>query len=370
MAAKKRTSNIAKKSLSRRPYFALWMGGIIIAVITLVGILVVQFSHASGSQGIVSADSSYARLYGGSYTATPNGVAWATSVNTIGPNQWQWYGPYEKLTAWPDSSNKAITACWTLRDNLPFGIQSEYVLDITTDSGNKVLASRTVKGQEGAFKTAANSLTQQCVNVNLPQAQSFPYDLNQVEYRLSMRKGSVSIVRVNRVLGGTISSNLALPTTLPEYIWPLLPGVGSIRPHNDPQGGGCWNDVRNGHGHSGVDILAPLDSVVVASKGGTVQASSNDPSGYGNYIVINGGNGWYTLYGHLSRRDVNAGQQVGQGQQIGLSGNSGNAAGTVAHLHFQVQNNANVGAGVGSGTINPLSILPTNSGRAYNGCTP
>lgn len=374
MATKKRTSNTAKKSLTKKPHLALWMGGIIVAVIALVGILVIQFSHASGVPGWMLVDGSTTRHDAGSYVATPDGVAWATNVNGVGPGTWQWYGPFEKLTVWPAKDTKAVKACWTLRDNAPYGVSAEYVLDVTADNGNRVLGSRTVKkddnGRNGAFKTTANGVEVQCINVSLAQAETYPYDLNNVEYRLSMRRGSLSIVRMSRSFEGTISTNISLPAALPEYIWPLLPGVGSVRPHNDPQGGGCWNDIRNGHGHSGVDILAPVNSVVVASKGGTVQASGNDPAGYGNYIVINGGNGWYTLYGHLNRRDANAGQQVGQGQQIGLSGNTGNAAGTAAHLHFQVQNNANVGAGVGSGTINPLSVLPTSSGRAYNGCTP
>lgn len=374
MATKNRKTNTAKKSLSRKPKLAIWMGVIVVAAIAVVGLLIIRFSQAGSVPGWMLVDAPTTRHDAGSFVPTADGVAWATQVNDIGPGHWQWYGPFEKLTAWPTNDNKAVKACWTLRDNVPFGIKAEYVLDVTADNGGRVLGSRTVKpdanGSNGAFKTSANGVEIQCLNVPLPQAQGYPYDLNNVEYRLSMRKGSVSIIRMSRSFEGTISTNTNLPSALPEYIWPLLPGVGSVRPHNDPQGGGCWNDIRNGHGHSGVDILTPVNSVVIASKGGTVQASGNDPAGYGNYIVINGGNGWYTLYGHLNRRDVNTGQQVGQGQQIGLSGNTGNAAGTEAHLHFQVQNNANVGAGVGSGTINPLSVLPTNTGRVYNGCTP
>lgn len=365
--AKSRTSKSTVLARQHTTHFKWWIAIIVVGLIAIAGILVLRLSHASGPQGIMLVDGQYTHHDNGSYIPTPDGIAWRTNSD-IGSGHWQWYGPMENLTVWPNDAAKSLAACWTLRDyGAPYGNPAEYVLDITTDNGSKVLASRTVKGQEGAFKTTANSISQQCLSVDTRNGY---YPLNHVEYRLSMRKGGVDIFYAKRQLVGTITSDANLPETFPEYIWPLMPGVGAVRSHNDPQGGGCWNDVRNGHGHSGVDIATPINSTVVASKGGTVQSSGNDPSGYGNYIVINGGNGWYTLYGHLNRRDVNAGQQVGQGQQIGLSGNTGNAAGTVAHLHFQVQNNPNVGAGVGSGTINPLSVLPQTTGRDYGGCTP
>lgn len=360
-------SRTSKSSLSKKSRFAFswWHAVVLILVIVVIGIVILRFSKASGSVGLMLVDGAYTRHDNGSYTATPDGVAWSTSVNDVGVGHWQWYGPFETLQVWPDNVDKSVQACWTLRDNRPFGIEAEYVLDATANNGTLTLATRNVSGQAGSFKTGANSLTIQCLDVPLRNGR---YDYGQVEYRLSMRKGSVNIFSMSRTLNGAVFSNIPLPISKPEYIWPLMPGVGSVRLHTDPQGGGCWNDIRNGHGHSGVDIVAPLNSTVIASKGGTVQYSSYDAAGYGNYIVLNNGNGWYTLYGHLNRRDVSAGQQVGQGQQIGLSGNTGNAAGTIAHLHFQLQNTPNVGAGVGSGTINPLSVLPKDTGRDYGGC--
>ena len=55
---------------------------------------------------------------------------------------------------------------------------------------------------------------------------------------------------------------------------------------------------------------------------------------YGNYIEIDHGNGIHRFYGHLNKRLVIKGVDIKQGQQIGLSGNTG--AGTGAHLHFGV----------------------------------
>ena len=59
--------------------------------------------------------------------------------------------------------------------------------------------------------------------------------------------------------------------------------------------------------------------------------------GYGNVVVINHGNGWQTLYGHLSAIYVNCGQSVWQTNIIGAIGNTGNSSGS--HLHFELMYN-------------------------------
>ena len=72
---------------------------------------------------------------------------------------------------------------------------------------------------------------------------------------------------------------------------------------------------------------------VVASDGGTVvTASYND--GYGNYVIIDHGNGYQTLYAHMSGLAVGGGQTVSQGQTVGYLGATGRATGT--HCHFEV----------------------------------
>ena len=87
--------------------------------------------------------------------------------------------------------------------------------------------------------------------------------------------------------------------------------------------------------HSGIDIdgYGCEGSAVTAADGGTViTATYND--GYGNYIIIDHGNGMQTLYAHLSGMAVGEGSSVSQGQTIGYVGATGRATGT--HLHFEV----------------------------------
>ena len=72
-----------------------------------------------------------------------------------------------------------------------------------------------------------------------------------------------------------------------------------------------------------------------------------DSSGYGNRVVIDHGNGYITLYGHMSVVQVVAGQRVKRGDVIGQMGNTGRSTGT--HLHFEIRQ--------GGALLNPASFL-------------
>ncbi|MGE4354382.1 MAG: murein hydrolase activator EnvC [Oscillospiraceae bacterium] len=88
--------------------------------------------------------------------------------------------------------------------------------------------------------------------------------------------------------------------------------------------------------HSGVDITANSGEPIYAADDGTVQTAVYSAS-YGNYVVINHGNGYTTLYAHMSSMAVSAGQSVSKGQVIGYVGSTGWATGP--HLHYEVAYN-------------------------------
>ena len=88
------------------------------------------------------------------------------------------------------------------------------------------------------------------------------------------------------------------------------------------------------HLHSGIDIAAPHGEVIRAADGGAV-IFAGWWDGYGKAIVIDHGNNISTVYGHMSRLYMQAGNEVKKGQIIGLVGSTGYSTGP--HLHFEVR---------------------------------
>lgn len=100
--------------------------------------------------------------------------------------------------------------------------------------------------------------------------------------------------------------------------------------------------------HRGVDLANRASPPIFAADGGVViVAGWPDGFGYGNRVAIDHGNGYRTLYAHLSNIYVSVGQTVSRGQTIGQMGSTGRSTGT--HLHFEISYK-----GV---SLNPLAIL-------------
>jgi len=89
----------------------------------------------------------------------------------------------------------------------------------------------------------------------------------------------------------------------------------------------------NGRVHKGLDVCAYLDSPVVATASGTVVDASFH-SGYGNYVKIDHGNGYITLYAHNNSLTVQTGDVVEKGDTIALAGSTGNSTGV--HVHYEI----------------------------------
>jgi murein DD-endopeptidase MepM/ murein hydrolase activator NlpD len=111
--------------------------------------------------------------------------------------------------------------------------------------------------------------------------------------------------------------------------WPLRGDiVGTFGPETHARYGTTINN-------DGIDIAAPIGTAVRAVAKSKVAYTNDDYASYGEIVILNHGDGYYTLYGHLSEIDVSVGQDVASGQVIGRSGDTGSIKGAV--LHFEVR---------------------------------
>lgn len=117
-----------------------------------------------------------------------------------------------------------------------------------------------------------------------------------------------------------------------SFIWPT-PSCSIVTSVYGNRWHPIYHEYRN---HAGIDIGAKYGASILAADGGQVIISAYSSS-YGNYVVISHGNGYTTLYAHMSSRSVKEGDKVTQGQVIGKIGSTGNSTGP--HLHFEISLN-------------------------------
>ncbi len=127
-----------------------------------------------------------------------------------------------------------------------------------------------------------------------------------------------------------------------DMVWPL--------PYDDAYVSSSFKE-RWGRRHNGIDTCrwaGTHGADIISVKSGTVEeANWGWGGGYGNYVVVNHGEGVLTYYAHLSNITVSVGQSVRQGDVIGQAGNTGYSFG--AHLHF--------GLMINGGWVNPMNYL-------------
>ena len=153
--------------------------------------------------------------------------------------------------------------------------------------------------------------------------------------------------------------NVTLPPSSSGYQWPLpasnlkLTSAFGYRIHPV---------THVPHSHTGIDVSATTGTPITAAKSGQVIISEEGTGStwsYGNYVVIDHGDGTTTLYAHMNYRAVSEGEIVTQGQYIGDVGATGNVTGP--HLHFEVRVNGQ--------RVDPESCFPDlydSFIRAYN----
>jgi murein DD-endopeptidase MepM/ murein hydrolase activator NlpD len=141
-----------------------------------------------------------------------------------------------------------------------------------------------------------------------------------------------------------------IPTPTPT---PVKTAVGSSVPAGTGSGMFIWpvpGEVTQNFSyyHNGIDIgNRGANAPIVAAATGNVTFAGWWDGGGGNSVWIDHGNGYITMYAHMSKILVGVGQQVTQGTQIGITGETGRAFGI--HLHFMVEYNHKV--------LNPISVL-------------
>ena len=101
--------------------------------------------------------------------------------------------------------------------------------------------------------------------------------------------------------------------------------------------------------HNGIDVAAPAGSPITAFRPGSVVFSGWKP-GYGNTVIVRHEDGLESLYGHLSKSLVQAGERVGENSTIACVGSTGRSTG--AHLHFEVRRDGKA--------VDPMPLLKGN----------
>jgi murein DD-endopeptidase MepM/ murein hydrolase activator NlpD len=128
---------------------------------------------------------------------------------------------------------------------------------------------------------------------------------------------------------GGVTDTSASGSSSGQFIWPL-PYTHTLTSNFE------W---RWGRMHWGIDISdgGVYGQPIIAADGGTVTFAGNTGGGYGNFVIIDHGNGYQTIYGHASELAVTTGQSVAQGDTIAYVGSTGNSTGP--HLHFEIVEN-------------------------------
>lgn len=135
----------------------------------------------------------------------------------------------------------------------------------------------------------------------------------------------------------------------------LLASIPAIQPiankdlKHIPSGYGWRTDpiYKTQEFHPGLDFTANIGTEIYATGDGVVVTADAVMQGYGNHVVINHGFGYQTLYGHMSKMAVRAGQKVKRGELIGYVGTTGRSTGP--HVHYEVIKNGE--------KINPINFF-------------
>lgn len=220
---------------------------------------------------------------------------------------------------------------------------------VTYDAFNNHLSKELESlGTEDKWKDRANKLTPYDVFIKDPTTRPTDAAVGNIANNAATGSSSSNPTNDDPVSGGVAGNGNV------KMIWPCTP-----HPISQPFGN---------NGHPGLDISVPSGTTLVAPLDGVVTDTNADgrtnPDGYGTFFLyIKHSDDVYTLYGHIKKRLVNAGDVVKQGQPVAISGGAAGDPGagysTGAHLHFEVRSGPYGGWGnLSNPTIkNPMNYL-------------
>ena len=201
-------------------------------------------------------------------------------------------------------------------------------------------------------------------------------DLSHGPMRLLISGDKVEVVRIpeNAVpKTPTVADLDHVFGTTPEYLLPSYNMTAKPRNNNDymvnfrtltlngklmwPVDGkvSSYFGMRGQRKHEGIDIPMPSGTPIRAARNGVVARTGNNSTmgfrGYGNFVLLEHGNGFQTFYAHCSSVAVKEGQRIMQGQIVGYVGSTGRS--TANHLHFEVR--------VNNAKVDPMPYLGSNT---------
>ena len=201
------------------------------------------------------------------------------------------------------------------------------------------------KGKTGAKKAAVAAV----VSKNVENASQFSAVMHALGYKkidglytsggtLPEDKAASTGISVNRATG------FSNPTKVSDAV--ITSGYGGRSAPTTNKGKGSTQ-------HDGIDIGGSVNGQAADSiGGGKVTEVGYDENGYGNYVVVDHGNGYTSLYGHLQKATVKQGDTISAGQQVGVIGSTGKSSGP--HLHLRVHKNGQ--------SIDPRTVIPGYGG--------
>lgn len=219
-------------------------------------------------------------------------------------------------------------------------------LDQEIDAGTEIIT-----GAASAELLKVKVVRQETETVEIPfetqNSESSEYDFGKVVTLQEGENGSEDITYEVTMIDGVVTDQQAVAYNVTKASVPEITVTGTrLKSGMVAQigsGSFIW-PVPNytyvsrwmSSGHRGADICASYGTTIIASDSGTVIAAGWHYS-YGNYVEIDHGNGYKTLYAHMSAISVSQGQAVSQGDKIGEVGSTGNSTGN--HCHFEMYYN-------------------------------